>query len=143
MITAAGIFRFRREETDRVVAPVIRQAAIDQRLVVDVRMHRQQLHRGHAEILEIFNRTGAAEPGVSSAQFLRHVRAQFRESLHVHLVDDRAVQRSRPIRAVAAPIEGVVDHHRFRHSPGVIAEIARQIFRFAADDVAEHFVAPS
>ena len=48
---AARVFRFRREETDRVVAPVIRQAAIDQNLVVDVMMDRQQFHRGDAEIL--------------------------------------------------------------------------------------------
>ncbi len=74
-IAAAGVFRFRREETDRVVTPVIRQAAIDQRLVIDVRVHRQQLDRGHAQIFEVINRAGAAEPGVSAAQFRRNARA--------------------------------------------------------------------
>ena len=47
---AAGVFRFRREVADRVVAPVIRQAFIDQNLVVDKRVHRQQLHRRDAQI---------------------------------------------------------------------------------------------
>ena len=34
-----------------VVAPVIRQASIDQNLVVDKCVHRQQLHRRHAQIV--------------------------------------------------------------------------------------------
>jgi len=36
-IAAAGVFRLRREETDRVVTPVISKAAIDQRLVINMR----------------------------------------------------------------------------------------------------------
>ena len=53
---AAGVFRFRRKKADRVVAPVIRQAAIDQNLVVDVRVHRQQLDRRDAQIFQIIDR---------------------------------------------------------------------------------------
>ena len=64
---AAGIFGFRRKETDRVVAPVINQAAIDQNLVVDVMMYRQQFHRSDAEVLQIFDRAGAAESRISPA----------------------------------------------------------------------------
>ena len=43
---------------------------------------------------------------------------------------------------VVAPIERVVDHDRFRHSPRIVAQIARQVFRLAADDIARHFVRP-
>ena len=37
-LPAAGVLRVRRKKSDRVVTPVIRQAAIDQDLVVDVRV---------------------------------------------------------------------------------------------------------
>ena len=73
-IAAAGVFRLRREETDRVVTPVISQAAIDQRLVINVRVHRQQLDRGHAQMFEVIDCPGATEPGVSAAQFRRNSR---------------------------------------------------------------------
>ena len=44
--------------------------------------------------------------------------------------------------SIAAPVERVVDHDRLGHSPGVVAEIARQVFGRVADDVAKHFVRP-
>src|ERR1051326_3176219 len=47
LITAAGVFRFRSEETDGVVAPVIAEFAINQRFIVDMCMHRQQFDRRH------------------------------------------------------------------------------------------------
>ena len=43
---------------------------------------------------------------------------------------------------VPLPIEGVIDHDRLGNAPCVIAEILSQIFVFAADDVAKHFVRP-
>ena len=43
---------------------------------------------------------------------------------------------------VIAPIKRIIDHHRFRHSPRVIAKIARQIFQLVTDDVGKHFVGP-
>src|SRR5262249_14127357 len=51
-ITAAGVFRFGGEETDAVVAPIIRQFAIDKRLIIHVRMHRKQFDRSDAEMFE-------------------------------------------------------------------------------------------
>ena len=59
----------------------------------------------------------------------------------MHFIDDRFRQRS-PQFAIAIPVECIVNHHRFRHSPGVIAKIAGQILLLVADDVAKHFVAP-
>ena len=41
----------RGEEADRVVAPVVAQAPVEQRAVVDELVHRHQLDRGHAELL--------------------------------------------------------------------------------------------
>ena len=70
-LPAAGVFAVRREKTDGVVTPVIRQAAIDQSLVINVRVHRQQLDRSHAKMFEVINCPGAAKTGISAAQFRR------------------------------------------------------------------------
>src|SRR5215813_5804547 len=40
-LAAAGIFSMRGEEADRVVAPVVCYAVIDQKLVIGMRMHRE------------------------------------------------------------------------------------------------------
>ena len=40
-IATAGVFRLGREKSDRVVTPVVDQAAIDQLLVVNMGMHWQ------------------------------------------------------------------------------------------------------
>ena len=54
---ARGVLVVRREEADRVVAPVVAQAALDQVRVVHELVHRQQLDRGDAE-----RRAGARSP---------------------------------------------------------------------------------
>src|SRR5437868_11974955 len=101
----------------------------------------EQFYRGDAELLQIFDRAGAAESGVSAAQFRRHIGAEPGETLHVHFVDDGTVERNAgPF--VIAPIERVIDHRGFRHPPRVVAEIAGEILLRPADDVAEHFVRP-
>ena len=106
-----------------------------------MRVHRQKLDCRHAQLLQIFDRSRAADTSVSAAEFLRHIRPQLRETFHVHFIDHRAMQRnSGPL--VIAPIKRIIDHHRFRHSPRVIAKIARQIFQLVTDDVGKHFVGP-
>ncbi len=52
----------RREEADRVVAPVVRQALLDEAVVGDELVHRQQLDRGHAEPLQVLDDGGCASP---------------------------------------------------------------------------------
>ena len=44
-LTAVVVLVVRREEPDRVVAPVVAQAAVDEVLVVDELVHRLQLDR--------------------------------------------------------------------------------------------------
>ena len=43
---------------------------------------------------------------------------------------------------VALPIEYVIDHDRLGNTPRVVPEILSQIFVFAANDIAKHFVGP-
>ena len=49
------VARLGREEAERVVAPIVAQAALDQMPVVDEGVDRQQLDRGHAEPLEVID----------------------------------------------------------------------------------------
>jgi hypothetical protein len=46
----------RSEIPDRLIAPVVAQAARHQLLVVHERVHREQLHRGHAKPLQVRDR---------------------------------------------------------------------------------------
>ena len=52
-----------------------------------------------------------------------------------------SIQR-RARRLVVAPIERRIDHRRFRHSPGIVAEVAVEIAASDPDHIAEHFVGP-
>ena len=137
----ARVARMRRKKTDGVVAPVIRQATIDQRFVVQMRVHRQKLDCGHAQIFQIADHFFIRDCGVSASQFLRNLPPKFCESLHVRFINHRFGKR--PVRfLIIAPFECRIDNDRLRHRPRVVARIARKIFRCVADDVAEHFVRP-
>ena len=57
---AVGVLR--REEADGVVAPVVGQALLLQRAVVDELVHGHQLDRGDAELLRCSITAGCATP---------------------------------------------------------------------------------
>ena len=81
--------RVRREEVQRVVAPVVRQAAgRDRRLGQEV-VDRQQFDRGDAELGQVVDHRRVRQTGVRAALVLRYVGMQLREALRVQLVDDR------------------------------------------------------
>ena len=104
----------RREEADGVVTPVVRQPAFGQEAVGDELVHGHKLHRGDAEFLQVLDDRGMRKPGVGAPLRLRHAGMQLGEAAHVRLVDHRLVVL-RPRRAVAAPVEVRVHHHRARH----------------------------
>ena len=84
----------RGEEADRVVAPVVGHArASATRRLGEELVHRQQLDRGDAEVVEVADHGAAAEPGVRAAQLLGHLVVQLGEALDVQLVDDRVAPR--------------------------------------------------
>ena len=70
----ARVLVVRREEADRVVAPVVAQAALEQEAVVDELVDRQQLDRGDAELLEVVDRRRVREARVGAAQLSRDAR---------------------------------------------------------------------
>ena len=81
----------RREERDRLVAPVVRPAW-RRRLRIELE-HRQELHGGDAQILEIRNLLD--QSGVGSARRGGDARARMPgEAAHVQLVDHRLDERA-------------------------------------------------
>ena len=104
----------RGQEADRVVAPVVGQAARDQGLLGDELVHRHQLDRGDAEPLQVRDDRGMGEPGVGAALRRRDLRVAQGQPAYVRLVDDRLVVGD--LRGpVVAPVEERVDHHVLRH----------------------------
>ncbi len=69
----AQISRLQREEADGVVAPVIREAAFNQKSVVDKGVDRQQLQRGDAKACEMVDHRIATQRLIRAAQFFRHI----------------------------------------------------------------------
>ena len=113
----------RGEEADRVVAPVVRQAALDEVVVLHELVHRHQLDGGDAELLQVLDHHRVGERGVGAADLLGDVRVGHGEALDVRLVDDRLVV-GRARVAVVLPVEERVDHDRLHHVRGAVELVA-------------------
>ena len=130
-LAGGGVGGVGREEADRRVAPVVREPAlVQERLVGDV-VDRQQLDRGHAEVLQVADRGVGRQPRVGAAQVLAHVRVLHREALDVRLVDDAVGQR-RVRRAVVLPVEARVDDDALRDRGRVVGVVGREVVVLAA-----------
>jgi hypothetical protein len=136
-----GVANVRSEEVDRVVTPVVREAAVAQVLVADEVVDRHQLDRRHAEIAQVGQRGRRHQPRVRPTQVLGHPGMPRGEALDVHLVDHRLVPR-RARSPIIAPGEGGVDDDRLRHAGRTVARIGGQVGVGMADLVAEESVAP-
>ena len=109
-----GVAVVRRQEADRVVAPVVAQAALDEVRVLDELVHGQELDGGDAEREQVLDGGRMGEAGVRAPHVLRDVRVRLGEALDVDLVDDAVVER-RPRRTVVRPVEVGADHDRPGH----------------------------
>ena len=121
-IAAAEVARFRREEAQGAVAPVVAQAAIEQKPVVHEGVNRHQFHGGDAERLQVFDDFGMGETGEGAAQVMGYALMADGEAANVGFID----QGSRPGRfgrMVAFPVEMGVHHHALEHFAGVVASI--------------------
>ena len=113
-LAGRGVPVVRGEEADRVVAPVVGQAAGDQGLLGDELVHRHELHRGDPDPLQVRDHRRVGEPGVGAALRRRDLRVAQGQPAHVRLVDDGLVVRG--LRGpVVAPVEERVDDHVLRH----------------------------
>ena len=111
----------RREERDWRVAPVV---DLSRRAVLGVELeHRQELHRGDAQLLEVGNLLD--QPGERAAALLRHARAGVpREPSHVHLVHDGA-RGGQPQGCVAFPVVHARVHQHALHRGGRVVAALR------------------
>ena len=114
----------RREVPDALVPPVVGQPSLQQEVVRYVLVHRQQLHRGHAEAGQVLDRGLMPQPGVAAAQLLRYRRMPHREPLDVHLVED-GLRVVAPRWRVVPPVERLVDRQAERHVPRRIKRARR------------------
>ncbi len=104
------IGRLRREERQRAVAPEVAQAALDQEVILQEGVDGQQLHRRHAQLLQMPDEDRVGQRRKGAALGGQQVLAQHRRAAHVRFVDHRA----RPRRVgphVVAPVERLVRHH--------------------------------
>ena len=95
-------------------------------LLVHELMHRQELDRRHAQRGEIVDGRRMRQTRVRAAQMLWNLVAMLAESLDVNFVDHRLVQLSSG-RAVAAPVEAVVNDDRLRNIRRAVAVVALKI----------------
>ena len=137
-----GKARVGGEEADRVVAPVIREPAVDEPPSANAVMNRQQLDARHAQGAEMLDDGLGAEAEVGAAHFLRHTGMLDRHALDVALVNHGLVPRNLR-RAVAPPVERRIDHDTFGHGAAGVAVVARQVPPGAADGVAVHRIVPA
>ncbi len=136
-----GVGVVRGEEPDRVVAPVVREAALDEVPVVDELVHGEELDRGHPEREQVLHHGVVREREVRASDLRRDRGMGLRHAPHVRLVDDRPVpRRLRP--PVLAPGERRVDHHALRHRTRAVARVERDVLVRMADLVAVDRVVP-
>ncbi len=114
----------RGEEPDRVVAPVVAQALVEQGRVLHELVHGHQLDRGDPEVLEVLDDERMRDARVGAALALGDARVEFGEALDVRLVDDRVLVRRLRL-PVARPVEERVHHDREHHVLGRVAVVRR------------------
>src|SRR5262249_26782936 len=136
-----GVARVGGEETERVVAPIVAQATLDQMSIIDKCVDRQQFDCGDAEALEMIDHRGGGQAAIRPAPRRWHVLSKLGEALDVRLVNDRVLPgHGGP--AFFAPGEGLVDDHTLGHTARIIAPVKREIAACATGAVAEMRIAP-
>ena len=134
------IVGMRREESDRIISPIVAQSTIDQMAVMDERMDRQKFDRGNAEVAQISNDRWRRQAGKRAAYAVPDLWVTHRVPLDVQFVDYGFVPRMliRP----PSPGERGIDHLAFRQKRRAVAVVEGQILRIVANPVSEQGVVP-
>jgi hypothetical protein len=133
-VTGRRVRVVRGEEAQRVVAPVVDQAALGEIGLGEELVHGQQLDRRHAEVLEVVGHRGRRQAGVRPAELLGHPVVQGGHALDVHLVD-HGVAPPAVRRGVRAPLEVVVHHDAARDVRSRVEVAARRgVVHHVAED---------
>jgi hypothetical protein len=134
--------RVGREEPDRVVAPVVDEALLEEVAVIDERVDRQQLDRRDAEALHVVHHLLPPEARVGAAQVLGNGGVELREAADVGLVHDGVVPRHARAAGLTLPVEVGIDDHRARHERRAVALVERAVVH-RLHLVAEHRGVPA
>ena len=110
-LTRRAVGVVRRQEADRVVAPVVGETLLLQGRVVDELVHGHQLDGGHSQVGEVLDHRRMRQPGVRAADLFGDVRVRLGQALDVRLVDHRLVVGVAR-RPVLLPVEERIDHDR-------------------------------
>ena len=135
------IARLWREEADGLIAPVVAQAARDQKAVIDKGLHGHEFNGGDAQPHQMLQHRVGAKAQHGAAQRRGHARMQGGQALDMGLVDHRVGQRGLGCR-ILAPLKGGVGHHRFGHGKGTVAGVKGQVGARAAHLVAHQRIRP-
>ncbi len=123
----------RSQVTDGVVAPVVRETAIDQEPLRDRVVDRQQLHCGDPQLHEVLHDRFVGETRVGAALIWRNIRMKLGEALDMELVED-GVDIAMAGKGVLTPVESVVDDEAPRDMVGGVERArGRRIGRVVAE----------
>ncbi len=122
----------RREEPDRVVAPVVRQPPLGQDRLRHGLVHRHQLDRGDAEPLQVLDDRGRRQPRVAAAQLGRYAGMPQRQAADMRLVDQGLVIRRAQL-LIAGPVKIRVDDDIPWHIRGAVVSVQRSQVSAAAN----------
>ncbi len=125
--SAVRVRRFRGEEVERRIPPVIRASTLLQEHLRLFRHDRQQFDRRDTKTLQIRERRRMCESRVGAAQFLRQPRRVRREPFDMQFVDDGAAPRHVRMGGVGVVLRRVtvVDCDRDRHFAKRIERVHR------------------
>ncbi len=139
----AGQPRLGAEEAQRVVAPVVAQAALGEAHLVEPPLHRQQRQRGHAQPPQVRDGRRVGQRGIAAPQLRRHLGQVLAEILDMGLVEHdigagvaRRVERARRDR-------GRRGHAGLERVQRVVAAVHVAVAFGVADDMAEMLGPPA
>ena len=75
-IIRSGIAGFRSKEANRVVAPVVYEAFFEEKGIIEMLVHREKLHGGDPDLLEIANAGRVSERGIATTNLFRNGRIE-------------------------------------------------------------------
>ena len=138
----AVVARRRGKEAQRVIAPEVLQAAIEQVLIVRKPVNRQQLHRGNAEAFDVVDRGFVPHPLKSPAQLGRNGRVHLGKPFHVALIDNG--MRPGHVRPFGVlPVKSIrIDDPAFWRERRAVARVKAQIQLVMPQLIAEMGVVP-
>ena len=88
-----SVTRFRRKESQRVVAPIIAQTLIDEVPILHEGVHRHQFQRSNAHGMQVLDDGLAGHAGIGAAQMFGYLRMHLCHAAGVGFVDDGFVGR--------------------------------------------------